>query len=72
MEAQGYSIDRNIPFQDNPSTILIGNNSRSLFVKKSKYTKNRYFLITDEVHQEDLEIHYKPTGEMLDDYQSKP
>ena len=65
MEAQGYSIDSNILFHDNQSTILFANNGRISTVKNSKHTKNRYFLITDKVHQEDLEIRYKPTGKML-------
>ena len=39
-------------------------------VKKSKHMINRYFLITDKVHQEDLEIRYNPTGDMLAGYQS--
>ena len=58
-------------FQDNQSTILLVNNGRISAGKKSKHIKNRYFPITDKVHQEDLEIRYKPTGEMLADYQSK-
>ena len=72
MEAQGHSIDSNIMFQDNQYTILQANNGRSLAGKKSKDIKNRHLLITDKVHQEDLEIRYKPTSEILDDYQSKP
>ena len=62
MEAQGYTIDINILFQDNKSTILLANNGRSLVGKKSKHINNRYFLITDKVQQGNLEIQYKPTG----------
>ena len=72
IEAQGYSIDSNILFQDNQSNILIAKNGRISAVKKSKHIKNRYFLITDKLHEEDLEIRYNPTGEMLADYQSNP
>ena len=72
MEVQGYSTECNILFQDNQSTILIAKNGRSLAGKKSKHIKNRYFLITDKVHQEDLEIRYKTTCEMLAEYQSNP
>ena len=46
MEAQGYTIDSNILFQDNQSTILLAKNGRSYAGKKSKHNKNRYFLIT--------------------------
>ena len=71
IEAQGYSIDSNILFQENQSNIMLANNGRSSSGKKNKHIKNRYFLITDKVYQEDMEIRYKTTGEMLTDYQSK-
>ena len=70
MEDQGCSIDINIMFQDNHSTIILSKNGRISAGKNSKHIKNRYFLITDKVHQEDLEIRYKPSGETLADYQS--
>ena len=50
MEAQGYTIDSNILFQDNQSTILLAKNGRSYAGNKSKHNKNRYFLITYMVH----------------------
>ena len=62
MEAQGYTIDINILFQDNKSTILLAKNGRSLAGKNSKHINNCYFLITDKVQQGDLEIQHKPTG----------
>ena len=51
---------------------MLANNGRISAGKKSKQIKNHNFLITDKVHQEDLEICYKPTGEILSNYQSKP
>ena len=45
MEAQGYSIDSNILFQDNQSTILLANTGRSSAGKESKHIKNCYLLI---------------------------
>ena len=62
MEAQGYTIDSNIMFQDNKSTILLAKKGRSSADKKSKHINNRYFLITDKVQQGGLEIQHKPTG----------
>ena len=59
-------------FQDNQYTILPANNGRSLAYNKNKHIKNSYFLITDKVHQEDLEIRYNPSGDIMDYYQSKP
>ena len=69
MEAQGYSIGSNILFRDTQSTILLENIGKSPADKKSKHKKNHYFLITNKVHQDDLEISYKPTGDILDDNQ---
>ena len=62
MEANGYTIDINIMFQDNKSTILLAKNGRSLAGKESKHINNRYFLITDKVQQGNMEIQHKPTG----------
>ena len=50
IEAQGYSIDSNIQFQYNQSTIMLENNGRSLAGKNSKHINNRYLLITDKLH----------------------
>ena len=52
MKEQGYTIDSNILFQDNKSTILLAKNGRSLAGKKSKHINNCYFLITDKVQRE--------------------
>ena len=54
MEAQGYTIEYNILYQDNKSTILLANNGRMSAGKNSKHIKNRFFLITDKVVQGDL------------------
>ena len=69
MEVQVNIIDINILFQDNQSTIMLAKNGRRSAGKNSKHIKNHYFLITDKVHQEDLKIRYKPTVEMMADYQ---
>ena len=50
MEAQGYSIESNILFQYNHSTIMLANIGRILAGKNSKHVKNCYFLITDKGH----------------------
>ena len=49
MEAQGYTIDTNIIFQDNKSTILQATNGRQSAEKKSKHIKNKFFLVADKV-----------------------
>ena len=67
MEAQGYTIENNILYQDNKSTILLAKNGRMSAGKNSKHIKNRSFLITDKVAQDNLEIHHKGTDDMLAD-----
>ena len=54
MEAQCYMIKNNMLYQDNNSTILLAKNRIMSAVKASKHIKNRCFLITDEIAQEDL------------------
>ena len=62
MKAQGYTIENNILYQDNKSTILLAKNGRMSAGKNSKYI--RFFLITDKVAQGDLEIQHKGTDDM--------
>ena len=72
MEAQGYTIENNILYRDNKSTILLGKNGRMSAGKNSKHIKNRFFLITDKVAQEDLKIQYKDIDEMWNNGNTKP
>ena len=72
MEAQGYTIEINILYQDKNSTILLAKNGRMSAGKNSKHIKNRFFLITDKVSQGDLKIRHKGTDDMWDDMNTKP
>jgi hypothetical protein len=72
MEAQGYTIENSILYQDNKLTILLANNGRMLAGKNSKHIKNRFFLITDKATQEDLKIQHLGTEEMWADVNTKP
>ena len=72
MEAQGYTIENNILYQDNKSTILLAKNERMSAVKNSKHIKNRFFLIADKVVQGDLKIKHNVTDEMWGDVNTKP
>ena len=67
MEAQGYTIDSNILYQDNKSTILLANNGRISAGKNSNHIKNRFFLITDKFLQGYLKIRHKVTDDMWAD-----
>ena len=72
MEAQGYTIETNVLYQDNKSTILLAKNGRMSAGKNSKRIKNRFFLVTDKIAQGDLEVLYAPTKEMWADVDTKP
>ena len=54
MEAQGYTIENNILYQDNKSTILLANKGRMSAGKNSKHIKNGFLLISDKVSQREL------------------
>ena len=72
MEAQGYTVESNILYQDNKSTILLAKNGRMSAGKNSKHIHHRFFLITDKIAQGDLEVKYAPTKEMWGDINTKP
>ena len=72
MEAQGYTIESNMLYQDNKSTILLAKNGRMSAGKNSKHIKNRVFLITDKVAQGDVEIKHIGTKTMWADINTKP
>ena len=72
MEAHGYTIENNILYQDNKSTILLANNGRMSAGKNSKHIKNRFLLITNKVVQGDLKIEHKGTDEMWGYVNTKP
>ena len=72
MEAQSYTIENNILYQDNKSTILLAKNGRISAGKNSKHIKNRFFLITDKVAQREPEILHMGTKSMWEDVNTKP
>ena len=72
MEAQGYTIENIILYQENKFTIFLANNGRVSAGKNSKHIKNRFFLITDKVAQGDLKMEHKGTDKMWGDVNTKP
>ena len=72
IEAQGWTVDHNILYQDNKSTILLATNGRMSSSKRTKHIHHRYFLIKDKVDRGDLEIRHAPTEEMWSDVLTKP
>ena len=72
MESQGYTIEYNILYQDNKSTILLSKNGRMSDGKNSKHIKNRLFLITDKVALMELDIRHMGAKSMWADVNTKP
>jgi hypothetical protein len=60
IKAQGYSIEQNIIFEDNMSTINLFLNGTFLSSKRTKHIKARYFFIKDKVEEGGVEIRYCP------------
>ena len=72
IEDQGYTVEHNILYQDNKSTILLATNGRSSSSKRTKHIEHRYFLIKDKIFRGDIEITHAPTDEMWSDVLIKP
>jgi hypothetical protein len=72
IEAQGYTVEESILFQDNKLTILLANNGRWSSSKRTKHIKLRYFYIKDKVDSGEVSIEHRPTNEMWSDMLTKP
>ena len=72
MEQQGYSLNKNILFQDKKSAILLETNGKRSAGKRSRVLNIRYFLLTDQVEKGNLSIEYCPTDVMWADFMTKP
>ena len=72
MEAQGYEIKRNILYQDNKSAILLETNGKSSSSPRTRAMNIRYFFLTDQIKQGNLEVEYVPTDDMIGDFFTKP
>eukprot|EP00956_Cyclotella_meneghiniana_P038953 scaffold162906_cov46-Cyclotella_meneghiniana.AAC.1 len=72
IEAQGYTVEQNIIFQDNKSTILLATNGRWSSNKRTKHIKSRYFFVKDKVDAGEVSVEYRPTDQMWCDVLTKP
>jgi len=55
-EAQGYSIDQNIAFQDNMATMRLEVNGAMISSKRTKHINARYFMVKDRIDEGELEV----------------
>jgi hypothetical protein len=72
IESQGYTVEQNILYQDNKSTILLANNGRWSSSKRTKHIKSRYFFIKDCVDRGEVSVEYQPSDKMYSDVLTKP
>ena len=59
-------------YQDNESCVKVASNGKASSGKRTRHINIRYFAIIDRVKNEEIEIHYCPTKEMLGDFYTKP
>ena len=72
LKCQGIEISNNVVEQDNESAIKLEKNGRWSAGKRSKALNVRYFFISDQIEQGNVSVEYKPTGEMVADFLTKP
>ena len=72
LEAQGYTSNDTILYQDNKSAILLENNGKASSGKRTRHLDIRYFFITDQIVKKQLHVEYCPTDDILGDYFTKP
>ena len=72
MQEQGYKIEENVLYQDKESAILLEKNGRKSMGKQSHALNVRYFFISDQVNQGNLNVKYCSTDEMIGDFMTKP
>ena len=69
---QGFKITKTVLYQDNQSAILLENNGKMSSGKRTRHINIRYFFITDRVKNQELEVEYCPTENMVADFFTKP
>ena len=69
---QGFNVHDNIVYQDNQSTMLLGNNGRHSSGKKTWHIEIRYYFITDQIKRKNIRLTYCPTEAMISDFFTKP
>ena len=69
---QGYTLERNIFYQDNMSAMGMESNSRKSCGEKSRHISIRYFFIKDVLKRENIELVHCPTERMIADFYTKP
>jgi hypothetical protein len=72
IEAQGYSVEQNLIFQDIQSTMYLEVNTSLSSSKCTKHIKCRHSFICNKIADGNLEVLYCPTNFMWADVLTKP
>jgi hypothetical protein len=72
IEAQGYFVKHNLPFQDNQSTMHLEVNGSLSSSKCTKHIKCCFFFICNKIANGNLKVLYCPTESMWADVLTKP
>jgi len=57
---QGYTVPTTTIYQDNKSTILLAENSRSSSSKRSRHINIWYFFVTDKIKKDEVKVAFCP------------
>lgn len=72
IKAQGDTLDQNIIYQDNLSTLSLEKNGHISGSHHTKHIKAQFFLIKDKAATNKVTLNYCPTEEMWPDVLTKP
>ena len=72
LEAQGYTSENAIVYQDNKSSILLETNGKASSSKRTRHINIRYYFVTDRISNGEIDIIYCPKKEMIADFFTKP
>lgn len=72
MQEQGFTLEKNILFQDSKSAILLETNGKRSADKRSRAINIRYFFLKDQVEKGNLIIEYCPTNLVWADHMTNP
>ena len=72
MQAQGWSTNQAVVYQDIKSAILLENNGKLSSSHRTKHINVRYYFIKDCIERKELEIEFCGTDDMWADFFTKP
>jgi hypothetical protein len=72
LQAQGYTSEDSIIYQDNKSAILLESNGTASSSKRTRHINIRYYFVTDRIAHKEIRIVYCPTKAMIADFFTKP